>query len=565
MFRVIECVWTQHDRLTVLMAAAIWTVGSLAFLLALARARECGPERRRTWLAIGGLAGGVGVWATHFVAMLAYNGALPIDFGLSVTTLSAVAAVAAFWLALRVLEDMSLKRCLLAAGIAVIGVAGMHFTGMAAMRVAAHVTYDWPSIIVGALIAYGLFAATFLLFARLTGLRRLLVAAIPAILAVCVLHFTAVAAIILTPDPTMPEVIASVGREWLVGAVVGATAVLIVLTFTAILVDRYLTDLRGLAAATLEGLAIVRDGAIIEANERLAAMLDTNAADLLGVSPDDRLVAADGLALCAPREKPVEATLRSAPGDKVLEIASHTIEYRGRPCDVLAVRDLTEAKAAQRKIEHLARHDGLTELPNRTLFQERLEQAVARCERSNESFAVLALDLDRFKAVNDIFGHAEGDRVLQTVADILRRATRSGDTAARVGGDEFLVLQLGADQPAGARAMADRILEIFRTELDPAIDPTAVGVSIGIALYPQDGRDAAALRHAADIALYRAKTTGRGRAAFFDAVMDREVRYRRQLESDLRHAITRKQLHLVYQPLVRTADSEATGYEALLR
>lgn len=177
----------------------------------------------------------------------------------------------------------------------------------------------------------------------------------------------------------------------------------------------------------------------------------------------------------------------------------------------------------------------------------------------------VALDLDRFKAVNDIFGHAEGDRVLKTVADILRRCVRGADTVARIGGDEFVILQIGAAQPDGARSLAERILETFRFEMNAAMDPTAVGVSIGVALYPDDGVEAAALRHAADIALYRAKMGGRGVAAFFDTQMDLEARARRELESDLRHAIARHQLRLVYQPLVDTVDGRQTGYEALLR
>nr|WP_244505323.1 bifunctional diguanylate cyclase/phosphodiesterase [Rhizobium sp. LCM 4573] len=186
-------------------------------------------------------------------------------------------------------------------------------------------------------------------------------------------------------------------------------------------------------------------------------------------------------------------------------------------------------------------------------------------KRTAEPVALLALDLDRFKAVNDIFGHAEGDRVLKSVAQILNRCVRGIDTVGRIGGDEFVILQVGSPQPAAAQALAHRILETFREEMNPALDPAAVGVSIGVAMFPQDGTDGDSLRNAADIALYRAKTAGRGVATFFDAQMDMEARQRRQLEYDLRHAITRGQLSLVYQPLVSTLDGRPSGYEALLR
>ena len=565
MFQVLECVWFQHDRLTVVMAALIWGVGSLAFFLALARAGECSSGRRAGWLAVGGISGGLGVWATHFVAMLAYNGSVAIGYDFIITALSAAIAIAGFWASLKILEGQSGLRRLGAAAMAVFTVGTMHFTGMAAMRVAARIHYDVVVVAIGVVVALVMFTLAFQLFSRLQGFQRILAGSAFAVLSVVCLHFTAMSATTLVPDPTLPIVTIGLGREWLIGAIVGTSSVLILLTVIATVVDRYLTDLRGLAQATLEGLVIIRDGIVVESNDRFGEMLGLSGEAVVGKRIDALLLAADGLSLSTDRDKPVEAAPRSDHADRIFEVATHTIEYRGRPCQVLAVRDLTEAKAAQKQIEHLARHDGLTDLPNRTLFQERLDHALLRGGRSGEAVAVLALDLDRFKAVNDIFGHAVGDRVLKSVADILRRCIRASDTVARLGGDEFVILQMSSEQPRGARVLASRILEAFREEMDPAKDPAAVGVSIGVAVHPTDGEDAETLRHAADVALYRAKTSGRGIAAFFDARMDEESRLRRQLETDLRHAITRRQLHLDYQPLVRTADGDLSGYEALLR
>lgn len=565
MFSVLECVVNHHDRLTVSLAAAIWTVGSLAFFLILSRARECSADRRDGWIAIGGLAGGLGAWATHFVAMLAYQGGVAIEYDLVLTLCSAAIAVGAFWLALRTYGSGSILKCFSSGLLVATGVAVMHFVGMAAIRAAATVRYEFGAVLVGFVIAAALFTGAFLVFGQLTGWRKIVGAASLALVSVCALHFTGMSATTLVPDPSLPAVGGGASQEWLVAAIVASAALLIVVTTIAAVLDRYLTDLKGFAGATLEGLAIVRDQQVVEVNARLAEMMGVTPADLLGQDADVCLVAADGKPLVTPRDQPVEAALRGFDDNRVFQVAVHTIEYRGRDCQVLAVRDLTEAKAAQRQIEHLARHDGLTELPNRALLQERLDHAIARCARSGEALAVIALDLDRFKAVNDIFGHAEGDRVLKTVADILRRCVRGADTVARIGGDEFVILQIGADQPDGAHSLTERILETFRVEMNAALDPTAVGVSIGVALYPDDGVEAAALRHAADIALYRAKMGGRGMAAFFDTQMDLEARARRELESDLRHAIARHQLRLVYQPLVDTIDGRQTGYEALLR
>lgn len=565
MFRVFECILTQHDHFTVGLAAAIWIVGSLAFFLALDRAQECRRERRASWLAIGGFAGGLGVWATHFVAMLAYDGPLPIGYAFLPTLISAVCAITGFWTALGLLGRSSVARCVLAGIVAALSVGVMHFIGMAAIRAQARISYDWNTVAVSLLIAMSLFAAAFYIFGHLKGGRRILPAVLASVIAVCALHFTSMSATVLSFDPTLPAVEMTAGREWLIGAIVASTMVVVILTGVATLIDRYLTDLKGFAGATLEGILIVRDHRIVEANERFAEWMSSSPATLVGQDPEILLAALDGRPIVEARDKAIEAVPRGGDVEQLFEVAVHEIEYRGRSSQVLAVRDLTEAKAAQRQIEHLARHDGLTGLPNRTLLQERLDHALALSRRTGEPLALLALDLDRFKAVNDIFGHGEGDRILEMVAAMLKRCVRGADTVARMGGDEFVILQVGSTQPDGARALAHRILELFREEMNPAMDPAAVGISLGVAVFPQDGADAAALHHAADIALYRAKTSGRGTAAFFDAQMDLEARQRRLLESDLRHAITRSQLYLVYQPLVTTQDGRTSGYEALLR
>ena len=565
MFWVLECIWTQHDQSVLWLAAAIWIVGSVAFFLALERTQECRSDRYSFWVAIGGIAGGLGVWATHFVAMLAYDGGLPMGFAVVPTVISAVMAIIGFWLALQILNDFTAVRCLSAGVVATLSVGLMHFTGMAAIEVQARVSYDWSAVVQSAVVATGLFAAAFFAFGRLPNPWRVAVAAAASVLAVFAVHFTGMAAVILEYDPTLPFVEISKSRHWLIGAIVGSTLIVIMLTAAATLVDRFLTDLEGLASATLEGLLIVRDNIIVEANARFGELVGRGISEIVGLNPEALLAAADGQPIVRVRDKPTEAAPRNGAEDQVFEVAVHEIEYRGRPSQVLAVRDLTEARQAHRQINYLARHDGLTGLANRDLLQERLDHALAFCARSQEPLALLALDLDRFKAVNDIFGHASGDQVLKNVAQILKRCVRGSDTVARIGGDEFVILQVGSSQPDSAHALAHRILACFREEMDPSQDPTAVGVSIGVAVYPQDATDAASLRNAADIALYRAKAMGRGTVAFFDAQMDVAVRQRRQLESDLRYAISRGELHLVYQPLIDTKDGQPSAYEALLR
>lgn len=314
---------------------------------------------------------------------------------------------------------------------------------------------------------------------------------------------------------------------------------------------------------------ILRRGEVIEVNERFATLSGRKPAELVGrqrrelfaEAPERRSSNDLGAG-----EWASEGELLHADGGYVLvERLCRTIEYKGRPCDVIFVRDLTARKDAERTIEHLAHHDALTDLSNRSSFDRRLRQALAAAVHHDDALAVLCLDLDRFKAVNDIFGHGEGDRILRKVADILRAGAGEADTIARLGGDEFAIVQTGAAQPEAARLLADRILKLFSEEMDTRRDPMAVGVSIGVAICPGDGTTAERLYGNADTALYRAKQTGKGIACFFDAEMDAAVRTRRQIENDLRHAVVRRQLFLEYQPLVDVRDDRIVGYEALLR
>jgi diguanylate cyclase (GGDEF)-like protein/PAS domain S-box-containing protein len=224
--------------------------------------------------------------------------------------------------------------------------------------------------------------------------------------------------------------------------------------------------------------------------------------------------------------------------------------------------DITERKLAEARIEHLARFDSLTELPNRAAFTTRLADAIHASEGSGNSFALLFLDLDRFKEVNDVFGHSVGDALLQEVAKRLKEA--AGDAfVARLGGDEFTLIVEGP-QPASAAAVAERILLLISDDLQLGDRRVRAGVSIGIAVFPNDARDASMLLANADAALYRAKGQARGSIRFFEAEMDMQLRERRALQQDLQKALTAGEISLHYQPQIRV-NGEITGFEALVR
>jgi diguanylate cyclase (GGDEF)-like protein len=226
--------------------------------------------------------------------------------------------------------------------------------------------------------------------------------------------------------------------------------------------------------------------------------------------------------------------------------------------------DVTERRAAEEKVVFMARHDALTQLPNRTLFLERMQQALMGLEQGC-TFAVLCLDLDRFKEVNDTLGHAMGDILLRTVSERLQSCVRAADTVSRVGGDEFTIIQVAPQSTDEIEALARRIIEVTSEPYDLEGRRATIGVSIGISVARTDGMTADALLRNADMALYRAKEHGRGTWRFFEPEMDTSIRARRALGNDLREALARGEFELLYQPVCDLRRERIGAFEALLR
>jgi diguanylate cyclase (GGDEF)-like protein len=226
--------------------------------------------------------------------------------------------------------------------------------------------------------------------------------------------------------------------------------------------------------------------------------------------------------------------------------------------------DVTELRRAEERIAHAAHHDALTDLPNRTQFSEQLDQALKRVGRG-ERFAVLYLDLDNFKFINDTFGHSCGDELLKAVAGRLQNSVRDLDALARLGGDEFGIIQAAVEQPSDVAYLAARIQEAFKEQYDIAGHRLFVEASIGIAMSPDDGVEAEQLLKNADMAMYQAKANGPGTFCFFEREMDARVKARSALEFELRQAIMCNQFELYYQPFVNLQNGAITGCEALLR
>jgi len=227
--------------------------------------------------------------------------------------------------------------------------------------------------------------------------------------------------------------------------------------------------------------------------------------------------------------------------------------------------DISERKAAQARIEHMAQHDPLTDLPNRTLLADRMQQAIAHAQRSNRRVALLFVDLDHFKHINDSLGHSIGDRVLMEVSRRLVDEVRASDTVARLSGDEFVILLPEAGGIEGVVRVVSGITNAIAEPIQLEGHRIRLSASIGVSLFPKDGSEGSVLLTNADHAMYHAKAAGRSTYRFFSPEMDEKARERFRIESDLREALLGRQLRLFYQPQVDSHTSRVDGYEALLR
>lgn len=247
----------------------------------------------------------------------------------------------------------------------------------------------------------------------------------------------------------------------------------------------------------------------------------------------------------------------------------HTIDLIHQPLPgggwLATHHDVTDLRRREAQISHMARHDGLTDLPNRILFRERAEQTLAEMERKGGKAAFLCLDLDHFKTVNDTLGHPVGDALLKDVAARLTQAVREGDTVARLGGDEFVIIQKEVDQPVEATTLAQRVIDALSAPYIVDGHGVVISASVGISIAPNDSRDADQLLKNGDMALYRAKAEGRRTYRFFEPEMDARMQARRFLELDLREALGLGQFEIYYQPLLNLDRGEVSCFEALLR
>ncbi|MEN5037892.1 putative bifunctional diguanylate cyclase/phosphodiesterase [Pseudomonas sp. TWI929] len=431
------------------------------------------------WMGGGALAMGIGVWSMHFIGMLAFS--LPINLGydLALTAFSLLIAVLSSGFALWLVSQPSLPGMQLAFGALIMGagIACMHYTGMAALRMLPGIDYD-PT----------LFGASLLI-------------------------------------------------------AVGASAAALWIAFRLRKHTPYVRQIRGLAAVVM-GFAIVgmHYTGMAAANFPEGSFCGALAGGLQG----------DGL---------VYLVLITTLAVLAVALLTSVLDARLEARTAELARSLT---LANQELTQLALHDTLTDLPNRTLLADRIEQAIAKVTEQGGCFALMFIDLDGFKPVNDAFGHHVGDLLLKAVAARLRGHLHSQDTLARIGGDEFVLL-VELQEPNDAMDVAVKQVNLVSRPFRVAEHDLQVSASLGIVLYPGNGQDQHELLRNADAAMYHAKSAGKNGYSFFDVSMNSNARQQLQLLQDLRQALEQRQFRLHYQPKFDAQACQPIGAEALLR
>ena len=575
MFKVYNCIATEHDLWLVGLAAVVCSLASYAAINLLRHARSSVGQMRGVWIVVSAVSTGFGIWATHFIAMLAFAPGLPSGYNIKLTFLSLVAAIVLTGVGLAVAMRPGWRfGPALGGAIVAGGIAAMHYTGMAAFEVAGVILWD-PALVVASIVIGTVIGAAALpagLHDR--SLKWKVLGALLLTLAICSHHFTAMGAVSIIPDPTIVVPRSALPAEWLAGAVGVASFVIILLALTGSALDLRerrrmeieADRMRGLANGAVEGLLVCDGDIIVTVNDSFVHLAGSSSEQLVGgrlatCFPDQIALAR----IAADPHKPIETNLHHADGSMIpVELIRRSLDFAGRPHQVIAVRDLRARREAERHIRYLAHHDALTSLPNRSHFNTRMDQEVGNALAKGDKLAVLCLDLDRFKEVNDLFGHAAGDKVLQAVASRVTAVLGERHMMARLGGDEFAILVPQLASPSAVSHLAESILDALRRkDIMPEVE--SISSSVGIAICPDDGSERETLLVHADTALYRAKTEGRSTYRFFEAKMGSDVRERRMIEHDLRHAISRDELWLVYQPQKDIRTGVVTGFEALLR
>ncbi|WP_395397499.1 EAL domain-containing protein [Novosphingobium sp. BL-8A] len=599
MLSILHCIRDQHDSSLVCLAALVCVLTALGMVRLCRQVQWARGSARTGWLTTAGVVAGLGIWATHFIAMLGYDPGFVIGYDL-VGTVTSLAIVLVTSIAALVIAARLRSRPGYAIGALLMGggLATMHYVGMAALEMPALIRWNPGYVLTSAIFAVAPFALVLPLALHGKSMGTGAVAATLMTLAVVLLHFTGMTAISLVPsraefssDTMMSP------REMSLWVFVTAACTLGIAATAAMISRRAEIARRTSERLNNERLELIgrrldmalenmhqglclfgADGGLILWNQRFVEMY--------GLAPQDirsgmtmAEMARVAIANRAPADEldqrvgRVLHNLEAARNGRthapdVSEYDDFIVAVRSRPLPdggwVSTFDDITEQRKSEARIQHLALHDGLTGLPNRSKFNDLMDRALAIAAHSGERLGVVVLDLDGFKEINDSRGHAAGDEALKTVATMLRGVLLEGEGVARLGGDEFAATIL-FNETHELADFVDRVASCFEGTATSAAGDFVIKASLGVASYPEDGQDREQLCNNADLAMYRAKDNLGERICYYEKGMDESARHRRQIAADLRGAAGRGELVILYQVQRSLKDECINGYEALLR
>lgn len=589
MLRLFTCIAHEHDLLMVVFAGGICVLAAVTTFIVLQHARN-GRAGRLAWIGLAAFVSGVGIWATHFIAMLAYRPGPEISFEPGATLLSVVVAISitgtGWWIAL----GESRWSPPLGGAVAGAGVGIMHYVGMSAMQFAGRIAWDAKTVVASLVIGV-------LLSAAATAEHRLRSTLIPwrsgllFALAICGLHFVGMSAAALELDATVKVPVGVLDRSSLTGAVGALALVIFAISFGMVLfdhvnslrnslvvqqaLDESETLNRGIIEASPDGLSVLElDGTVLFVNRATLSEYGLeNSAALVGQRwgsrfPRSARIRTDAALSRAKHGEVSRVLLQLGQGDERWwdVMVAPVCDPAGTPIKIVAIsRDVTDHKNAEDLAKWTANHDALTQLPNRLWFQKRLDETIEACTDSADQFALLLLDIDDFKRVNDTIGHDAGDKLLCAFADKLGSALGPDDFIARLGGDEFALILPGL---RSTQAVASAVEGLSRQLQEPFVYGGRIldcHASIGASLYPGHGNNGSDLLKSADVALYSAKSAGGSNLKIFRSAMAAEMQKRSSMLAVARDGLTNGRILPYYQPKIDLSTGALNGFEALLR